>query len=43
LKTGEPDAALELPLAPFVSTFNLSSWLGSLTVISFCSPLPFMV
>jgi hypothetical protein len=33
----------ELPLAPSISAFNLSPWLGSLTDISFCSPLRFTV
>jgi len=33
----------ELPLAPFVSAFNLISCLGSLTGNSFCSPWFFTV
>jgi len=33
----------EFPLAPSISAFNLSTWLGSLTDISFCSPWRFTV
>jgi hypothetical protein len=32
----------EFPLAPSVCEFKLSSWLGLLTDISFCSPWRFM-